>query len=86
MWASMSIFKNKDALNLDRLSAEVVGRAQEAERLKNILKGIEQGYLPKVISVFGPPGSGKTFIVRRICSEFEAESSGLFKFVYINLG
>lgn len=82
----MSLFKNKGALNLDRLSVEVVGRAQEAERLKNILKGIEQGYLPKVMSIFGPLGSGKTFIVRRICGEFEGASSGLFKFVYINLG
>ncbi|WP_455277066.1 hypothetical protein [[Eubacterium] cellulosolvens] len=77
----MSIFSNKGALNLDRLSVEVVGRTQEAERLRKIPKGIEQDYLPKVTSVFGPPGSGKTFIVRRICSEFEGASSGARAFI-----
>jgi cell division control protein 6 len=82
----MPLFKNKGALNLDRLTVEVVGRNEEAERLRNILKGTEQDYLPKVISVFGPPGSGKTLVTRRVCSDYEKESGGNFKFFYINLG
>ena len=82
----MPLFKNKGALNLDRLTVEVVGRKDEAERLSNILKGTEQGYLPKVISVFGPPGSGKTLVTRRVCGDYEKESGGIFKSIYVNLG
>lgn len=73
-------------MNLDRLTVDVIGRKDEAERLKRILKGTEQGYLPKVICVFGPPGSGKTLVTRKVCSDYERDSDGAFKFIYANIG
>jgi len=82
----MGLFMDKRALELDRLGNSLVGRSAEAERLKNILSGVKTGLLPKLIGVYGPPGSGKTLVVRKVCSEFEKISGGQFRFVYVNLG
>jgi cell division control protein 6 len=82
----MGLFREKSALELDRLSVEVVSRGEEAGRLRKILDGVESGFLPKVIGVHGPPGSGKTLVSRRVCEEFEKNSGGRFRFVYVNLG
>lgn len=80
-----SLFKDKGALTLDRLTVEVVGREDEAGRLSDVLGSTKLGYLPKVISVFGPPGSGKTLVTHRVCSDY-VHSAPDFKFVYVNLG
>ena len=82
----MFLFRDKGALELDRLDVSVFGRVKEVERLRGILSGVGSGFLPKLTSVHGPPGSGKTFVVRKVCSEFEASSRGRFRFVYVNLG
>jgi hypothetical protein len=39
----LSLFKDKTALELDRLDVEVVGRKTEADRLRNILSGVQDG-------------------------------------------
>lgn len=82
----MGLFRNKCALELDRLGVEVVGRGEEGGRLRGILSGVESGFLPKVISVHGPPGSGKTLVSRRVCEGYERISGGRLRFVYVNLG
>lgn len=82
----MLIFGDKGALELDLLEVSVVGRAKEAERLKEILSGVEAGFLPKLIGIHGPPGSGKTLVTRKVCSDYETGSGGRFRFVYVNLG
>ncbi|OGD54639.1 hypothetical protein A3K80_06475 [Candidatus Bathyarchaeota archaeon RBG_13_38_9] len=82
----MSIFKDKGALELDRLSVEVAGRSSEASRLRGILSSVNDGFLAKLVSVFGPPGSGKTLVVRSVCQDFEVASAGSFRFLYVNLG
>ncbi|MCW3976026.1 MAG: hypothetical protein O2U61_07210 [Candidatus Bathyarchaeota archaeon] len=82
----MSLFKDKGALSLDRLSVEIIGRTEEAKRLDKILEGTSQGFLPKVISVFGPPGSGKTLVTRKLCKDYEIKSEGKFKSIYVNIG
>ncbi|KON26946.1 hypothetical protein AC481_06190 [miscellaneous Crenarchaeota group archaeon SMTZ-80] len=82
----MNLFKDKGALSLDRLSVEIIGRTEEAKRLDKILEGTSQGYLPKVISVFGPPGSGKTLVTRKLCKDYEIRSEGKFKSLYVNIG
>jgi len=82
----MGLFKDKSALELDRLGVEIVGRGEEAGRLTKILSGVESGFLPKVIGVHGPPGSGKTLVSRRVCEEYERISGGRLRFVYVNLG
>ena len=45
----MGLFRDKRALELDRLGNSMVGRSNEVERLKNILLGIKTGLLPKLI-------------------------------------
>ena len=82
----MGVFRSKATLELDRLKVAVVGRAAEAERLRTILSGVESGFLPKVIGIHGPPGSGKTLVARKVCSEYEVTSGDRFRFVYVNLG
>ena len=82
----MGLFRDKGAFELDRLDVSVVGRVKEVERLTGLLSGIELGFLPKVIGVHGPPGSGKTLVSRKVCEEYEGRSGGKFRFVYLNLG
>ena len=81
----MSIFRDKSALEFDRLDVDVVCRAPEVGRLRDILSGVDSGFLPGLISVYGPPGNGKTLVVRKVCEEFE-KSHGKFRFLYVNLG
>lgn len=82
----MGLFKDKGALELDRLSVEVAGRSSEASRLRGILSSVNSGFLTKLVSVHGPPGSGKTLVVRSVCQEFAEASAGRFRFVYVNIG
>jgi len=82
----MGLFKDKGALELDRLGVEVAGRSTEASRLRSILSSINHGFLTKVVSVHGPPGSGKTLVARSVCQKFEKMYSGRFRFIYVNLG
>jgi len=53
----MTLFKDKTALELDRLDVKVTGRMMEADRLRSILSGDRTGLLPKLIGIYGPPGS-----------------------------
>jgi cell division control protein 6 len=82
----LSLFKDKKALELDKLDVEVVGRKTEADRLRSILSGFRTGLLPKLIGIHGPPGSGKTLVARTMCTEFEQGSSSRLRFIYVNLG
>jgi len=82
----VGLFKDKDALELDRIGVNVIGRTAEAERLCIVLSGINVGLLPKLIGVWGPPGSGKTLVVRSVCQEFETVSRGRLRCVYVNAG
>lgn len=49
----MRLFRNKGALEVDRMGVSVVGRVAEAKRLRRILSGVDDGFLPKVIGVYG---------------------------------
>lgn len=80
------LFRDKNALELDRLSVEVLGRSSEIKNLRRTLSGIDQGFLPKLVSVYGLPGSGKTLVARKICEEYAKKFSDRFRFVYVNLG
>jgi cell division control protein 6 len=82
----MIFSRDRKALELDRLEVEVVGRAKEAEWLGRVLSGVNTGLVPKLISIYGPPGSGKTLVTRRVCTEYEKNSGGVLRFVYVNLG
>ncbi|MFC7008498.1 Cdc6/Cdc18 family protein [Halalkalicoccus salilacus] len=43
-----------------------------------------EGYLPTTVSMYGPPGSGKTITTRRLCRKFVARHTD-FDVEYINL-
>ena len=82
----MAIFLSKKSLELDNLEVEVIGRVAEANRLIQIIGGMQHGLLPKVISVHGPTGSGKTLISRKVVDYYEKKLGGVFKCTYVNLG
>jgi len=82
----MSIFRDKSALEFDRLDVDVVCRESEVGRLRDILSDVDSGFLPGLISVYGPPGNGKTLVVRKVCEEFEESQGGKFRVLYVNLG
>jgi cell division control protein 6 len=82
----MTLFNDKSALELDRLNVEVLGRSRQIKYLRGILSGIEQGFLPKLVSVYGLPGSGKTLVTRKVCQEYEKKFFDRFRFIYVNLG
>ena len=55
------------------MNVTVVGRLREIDRLRGILSGVNSRFLPKLVSVYGPPGIGKTFVVRRICENCKTQ-------------
>jgi cell division control protein 6 len=80
------LFREKGALELDRIGVSVIGRKAEAERLRRTLSGIDVGFLPKLIGVWGPPGSGKTLVVRSVCESVQTASRGRLRCLHVNIG
>ncbi len=78
------VFKNKKILNPLKTPKEIVGRKKQKNKLINILKGINEDYIPPTVSIFGPPGTGKTVTTRKICSSFAQKNKDL-EITYVNL-
>ena len=79
-----SVFADKSALDPLAEPDEIVPRIDQERALATILTGIEEGYLPTTVSVYGSPGTGKTITTRRLCREFAARHPD-FGVEYVNL-
>lgn len=80
-----TVFRDKSKLSLSYVPAELVARRREEEYLARILvSGVRDNYLPPMIRVSGPPGSGKTVIVKSVLERFADRTDG-FRFFYVNL-
>ena len=65
-----SVFDDKGALDPLAEPEEIVARDTQERELATILNSVHEGYLPPTVSIYGPPGVGKTITTRRICKEF----------------
>lgn len=79
-----SVFADKGALDPLTEPDEIISRDEQEKQLARILSGVHEGYLPTTVSVYGPPGAGKTMTTRRVCREFAARNEAL-AVEYVNL-
>jgi len=81
-----SVFNDKRVLSLSYVPSTLVCRKKEEKSLAKILvQGINEGYLPPMIRVFGSTGTGKTVVVRSVLEKFSKYKGNVFRFFYVNL-
>jgi cell division control protein 6 len=79
-----SVFRNKGLLDSSNLSTATVGRTDQFRQLVDLVADAGKGYLPALIQVHGPPGTGKTTVVKQVADEAAAQFPDL-RTVYVNL-
>ncbi|HEX5457840.1 MAG TPA: AAA family ATPase [Candidatus Nitrosotalea sp.] len=75
-----SIFTKKVLLDSLSYTSGINGRNAQTEKLVRYLVGYKQGYVVPYISVYGRSGSGKSSVVRFVCSNVDGVS-----FCFVNL-
>lgn len=84
--AERSVFRDKRVLSLSYVPSTLVCREKEEKSLAKILvQGVNEGYLPPMIRVFGSTGTGKTVVVRSVLEKFSKYKGDVFRFFYVNL-
>lgn len=77
------IFKNEEILSPEYLPEQLPHRENQIKQLANNLLPASKGRKPQNTFIFGPPGTGKTAVVKYVFREFE-EFSERVKTVYLN--
>jgi archaeal cell division control protein 6 len=72
-----SCFADKGALDPLGDPDEIHARDVQERELATILNGVHEGYLPPMVSVYGPSGTGKTLTTRRVVQEFAARAGSI---------
>jgi len=81
-----SVFRRKEVLSLSYVPEVLVAREREEAYFARILtRGVKEGFLPPMIRVYGPPGSGKTAVVRSVLRRFREYKGDVFRYFYVNL-
>jgi orc1/cdc6 family replication initiation protein len=82
--ANRSVFSSKALLDSTAHGLPILGREAQLGALVGYLSDLDRGYLPAMIQVYGPTGTGKTSIVRQVTEEASRQFHGL-RVVYVNL-
>lgn len=72
------VFSDKKYLDPLFLSSKIIGREKHAEQLLRYFESRKQGLIVPVISVYGRSGSGKSTVVRFVCSNLDSSISHVF--------
>ena len=81
-----TVFRKKGMLSLSYVPEVLVARGREEEYFAGILtRGVREDFLPPMIRVYGPPGSGKTAVVRSVLERFSGYKGDVFRYFYVNL-
>lgn len=84
--ARRSVFRDKRVLSLSYVPSTLVCREKEEKALAKILvAGVNEGFLPPMIRIFGRTGTGKTVVVRSVLEKFSEYQGDVFRFFYVNL-
>ncbi|MFH7880610.1 MAG: AAA family ATPase, partial [Candidatus Aenigmatarchaeota archaeon] len=78
----MSVFKNEEALYPEYLPNSLPHRENQIKFLADCINILAKNQKPSNIFVYGPPGVGKTAVVKFVIREFENYSG--IKCIYIN--
>jgi len=78
-----TVFKNEEALSTDYVPQLLPHRENEIKQIAANLLPASRGRKPQNTFVFGPPGIGKTAVVKNVFSEFE-EYSEHVRCIYVN--
>lgn len=76
-----SIFADKKYLDSLYLPSSIMGRQDQAEQLLRFVESARQGLTVPLISVYGRSGSGKSTVVRFVCSNI----GDIASFAFVNL-
>jgi orc1/cdc6 family replication initiation protein len=81
-----TVFMRKEVLSLSYVPEVLVAREREEKYFAGILaRGVKEDFLPPMIRVYGPPGSGKTAVVRSVLGRFSGYKGDVFRYFYVNL-
>lgn len=73
-----SVFLDKKYLDPLFLSSKIIGREKQAEQILGYFESRNHGLIVPVISVYGRSGSGKSTVVRFVCSNLDSSVSHAF--------
>ncbi len=82
--ANRSVFSSKALLDSTAHGLPILGRKAQLGQLVGYLSDLDGGYLPAMIQVYGPTGTGKTSVVRQVTEEASRQFHGV-RVVYVNL-
>ncbi len=82
--ATRGVFADKGLVDPAARGIPILGRTAQIERLVGYLSDLDRGYLPAMIQVYGPTGTGKTSVVREVTEEAASQFSRL-RVVHVNL-
>lgn len=77
------VFVNEDVLSTEHLPEMMPHRENDVQQLARNLKPAARGSKPQNTFIFGPPGIGKTAVVKYVFREFE-EYSERVRCIYVN--
>lgn len=83
--SSQSVFRNEAALYPDYMPPEILHRESERNEIALSLMPLLKGKRAPSIIVHGPPGTGKTTLIRHIVSQLK-EATSKVHLVHINCG
>ena len=82
-----TVFCDKAVLSSTYVPSVWVGREAEEQQLAQwVMHGVRDGCQPPMIRVYGAPGTGKTMIVQRVLTQYQAfQGDDAFQMIYVNL-